>query len=122
MRLLQKASVIKLQLHSLEGLRCAMGGSIMRSVSFAPGPARTGALWIRIPVEENRVREAPDLMRILVGVDPKASSEDEFSKTGIIVAGVREDGHGYVVENLTLRGTPNEWACCGWHGEPGASQ
>ncbi len=69
-----------------------------------------GALWKRSLIEQTRVREHPDLVRIVVAIDPAATSTEESDETGIIAAGLGIDGHGYVLEDRTLQGTPAEWA------------
>jgi phage terminase large subunit-like protein len=70
-----------------------------------------GALWKRDQIEALRVRSHPDLVRIVVAVDPPATSEgDEAAEAGIIVAGVGTDGHGYVLDDSSQQGTPSEWA------------
>jgi phage terminase large subunit-like protein len=62
-----------------------------------------GALWTRVLLEQCRVARVPTLTRIVVGVDPGGDA-------GIIVAGRGEDGHGYVLEDLSVRGSPATWA------------
>ena len=72
-----------------------------------------GALWRRDWIENNRLRQSPELGRIVVGVDPEASSGEDSAETGIIVAGCLKQGdslHGYVLDDCSLRGTPQEWA------------
>lgn len=57
-----------------------------------------------------------NIVRIVVGVDPSSgSSKDDTGgvgecETGIIVAGLGKDGHGYVLEDCSKRGTPMDWA------------
>lgn len=68
-----------------------------------------GALWARADIEKPRVQKHPDLARVVVGVDPAATSGDEANQTGIIVAGRVED-EGYVLEDKTLRASPEGWA------------
>jgi phage terminase large subunit-like protein len=68
-----------------------------------------GALWTRAMIEALRVEEAPELVRVIVAIDPAASSNAESDETGIVVAGLGADGHGYVLEDLSLRGTPDAW-------------
>lgn len=51
-----------------------------------------------------------NLSRIVVAIDPAASSHEGSDETGIIVAGVDEDGHGYILEDLSGRYTPTQWA------------
>jgi predicted phage terminase large subunit-like protein len=69
-----------------------------------------GALWTRILLDETRTGKPPDLKRIVVAVDPEATSTDGSAETGIIVAALGIDGHGYILDDLTIRATPNGWA------------
>lgn len=71
-----------------------------------------GALWHRGPLDALRVTNVPDLARVVVAIDPAATSGASADETGIIVAGIdhRADPHGYVLEDASLRGAPNEWA------------
>lgn len=66
-----------------------------------------GALWSRDVVDQTRVDKAPPLARIVVGVDPAVTSGEKSDSTGIIVAGRSLDGHLYILENATARGTPH---------------
>ena len=72
-----------------------------------------GALWSRDLLEATRVTGTPDLfrslVRVVVGVDPEASSGDESAETGIIVAALGVNGHGYIIDDRTIRGSPLEW-------------
>ena len=68
------------------------------------------ALWMRSNIESNRVSEAPPLARIVVAIDPAVTSGDDSDETGIVVAGVSNDGHYYVLEDLTLKASPEKWA------------
>jgi phage terminase large subunit-like protein len=69
-----------------------------------------GALWSRDIIEAGRVGEAPPLVRVVVGVDPAVTSGENSDSTGIIVAGVSSDGHYYVLEDCTMKGSPDQWA------------
>ena len=69
-----------------------------------------GALFQRARIDASRVAKAPHLTRVVVGVDPAASSSEDSDETGIIVVGLGEDGHGYVLEDLSGRYPPEEWA------------
>lgn len=73
------------------------------------------ALWRRAWIEDARVRAAPRLSRIVVAVDPPASSRGD--ECGIVVAGraATEDGDGegdaYVLADMSAGGlTPHAWA------------
>ncbi len=69
-----------------------------------------GALWRRQQIEDLRVRKAPELVRIVVAIDPAASDNPDSAETGIVVAGLGEDGHGYILDDLSDQGSPGEWA------------
>ncbi|HYL31924.1 MAG TPA: terminase family protein [Stellaceae bacterium] len=69
-----------------------------------------GALWSRDAIEAARVASAPDLSRIVVAIDPAASSGEGADETGIVVAGLAHDGHVYVLDDLSGRMSPRAWA------------
>jgi phage terminase large subunit-like protein len=73
------------------------------------------ALWTRVALDRDRRKPAdvPPLKRIVVAIDPAAKTNqmpEDGAATGIIVAGVGEDNRGYVLDDQTMRGSPNEWA------------
>lgn len=69
-----------------------------------------GALWQRNQIEALRVMQHPELIRIVVGVDPEATSGEDSAETGIIVAGLGADGYGYILADSSVRDTPGGWA------------
>ena len=69
-----------------------------------------GSLWKRDWIEAARVREAPELARVVVAVDPAVSSRPGSDETGIVVAGADEDGHAYVLADGSGRMSPDGWA------------
>jgi phage terminase large subunit-like protein len=69
-----------------------------------------GALLTRHVIEAARLSVAPLLRRIVVAIDPAATDKPESSETGIIVAGLGDNGHGYVLQDLSGRFTPDAWA------------
>ena len=71
-----------------------------------------GALWKRARIEELRVdrTEVPDLVRIVVAVDPAVSANADSAETGIVVAGLGSNGHGYVLDDKSLSDSPAAWA------------
>src|SRR5579859_85430 len=68
------------------------------------------ALWKRSLIEEQRVTNHPSLMRVVVAVDPAVSDQEESAETGIVVAGVGSDGHGYVLDDMSVQASPHQWA------------
>jgi len=68
-----------------------------------------GALWNRDILEDCRVTNIPDFKRIVVGVDPEATSEENSAETGIIIAALGMDNHGYVLEDMSIQASPDGW-------------
>jgi phage terminase large subunit-like protein len=69
------------------------------------------ALWQRTVIDALRVNKLPphvQIVRVVIGVDPQ--SGEDGAETGIIGAGLGSNGHGYVLDDRSLRGTPGEWA------------
>jgi hypothetical protein len=64
-----------------------------------------GALWSRQLIETTRKTELPTMRRIVIGVDPPGG----LTEAGIVVGGLGDDGHGYVLEDISLRASPGEW-------------
>lgn len=72
-----------------------------------------GALWSLDQLDADRVKAAPELYRVVVGVDPAVTANANSDETGIVVAGLdkgwRLGGHGYVLADYSGRMTPSEW-------------
>lgn len=73
------------------------------------------ALWTRASLDRDRKKEkeVPVLRRVVIAIDPAAKQNetpDDGAATGIVVAGVGEDGRGYVLDDATCRESPNGWA------------
>jgi phage terminase large subunit-like protein len=56
------------------------------------------------------VPEAPHLVRIVVSVDPAGTANKRSDLTGIIVVGIDAAGVCYVLEDLSGRYSPGQWA------------
>lgn len=69
-----------------------------------------GALWNRAMIERARHGETPALKRIVVAVDPAVTAKAESNLTGIVAAGLGQDGRGYVLADASGRYSPNQWA------------
>jgi Terminase large subunit, T4likevirus-type, N-terminal/Terminase RNaseH-like domain len=73
------------------------------------------ALWTLDRISQNRMQRAqvPELQRIVVAVDPSGCRGPEDGRSdeiGIVVAGIDYAGHGYVLQDLSGRYTPQGWA------------
>jgi hypothetical protein len=73
-------------------------------------PVAIGAIWHRLMLHRNRRDVAPDLERIVVAVDPAVSNDAGSDEHGVIVCGAGTDGRGYVLDDMSLRGGPRQWA------------
>ena len=69
-----------------------------------------GALWQLDWLDRDRLGTVPPLRRIVVAIDPAVSNNEGSDETGIIVAGRDDDGHGYVLADLSGKYAPHEWA------------
>jgi phage terminase large subunit-like protein len=76
-----------------------------------------GALWTRDLIEAGRIKgipghapAVPPMQRVVVAIDPAVTAGEDSDETGIIVAGLGRDGHGYTIDDCTLRGSPAVWA------------
>ncbi|ABD87359.1 DNA-packaging protein [Rhodopseudomonas palustris] len=72
---------------------------------------RADALWSRALLESCRVDDAPALTRIVVAIDPPASSGKRADACGIVAAGICAAGTVYVLADDTVAAaTPTLWA------------
>ncbi len=76
-----------------------------------------GALWTEETLALNRrlgqEGSLPNWLRVVIAVDPSGTKGDEDLRSdeiGIIVGALGTDGHGYVIEDLSGRYAPEEWA------------
>jgi predicted phage terminase large subunit-like protein len=75
-----------------------------------------GALWKRAQIDELRLRSNDPrfredfYIRLVVGVDPAVTTGEDSAETGIVVAGLGKDGHGYVLNDVSGQLSPDGWA------------
>jgi phage terminase large subunit-like protein len=69
-----------------------------------------GALWTKALIDRSRVEQHPHLSRIVVSIDPAVTNKASSDETGIIVAGCDSNGHGYLIADHSMRGSPLDWA------------
>jgi phage terminase large subunit-like protein len=65
-----------------------------------------GALWTWDMIEKNRVMELPQLIRVVIPVDPAVTKNDQSDETGIIPVGKGDNGHFYILGDYTGKYTP----------------
>jgi phage terminase large subunit-like protein len=71
------------------------------------------ALWQLKNIDDNRVKVAPRMKRIVVAIDPAVTSKENSDETGIIVAGRGVDDHFYILTDASLIASPEKWARAG---------
>lgn len=69
-----------------------------------------GSLWKQKELDEHRVLSPPELERIVIGVDPAVTGNEDSDLTGIVAAGLGEDGRFYILADRSCRASPLEWA------------
>jgi len=72
-----------------------------------------GALWSLDAIKRVKLEDLPAMKRVVVAVDPSGCQGDDdwrSDEIGIVVAGLGQDGVGYVIEDGTMRDSPEKWA------------
>jgi predicted phage terminase large subunit-like protein len=69
-----------------------------------------GSLWSQALIDRSRVHTVPTLTRVVIAVDPAVSNNEGSDETGIVVAGIDAQGHGYVIADHSLHASPEGWA------------
>jgi predicted phage terminase large subunit-like protein len=78
------------------------------------GDANPNQLFRPEHIDRWRVTDGqlPDMQRIVIGVDPSGASADENRENdeiGIVAVGMGRDGRGYVLEDASLKASPEAW-------------
>jgi len=76
------------------------------------GDENENSLWSLETIECSKVDNAPDMVRIVVAVDPSGADDDENKNNddiGILVGGLGVDGLGYLLEDVTVKAGPATW-------------
>ena len=70
-----------------------------------------GALFTRQQIDDNRAdKPIGRIMSTVVSVDPAVTNNDSSDETGIVVCASDDQGNGYVLADLTMKGRPDQWA------------
>lgn len=71
-----------------------------------------GALWSYTMIENARLPAGTrvDFKRVVVAVDPAATAGEDSDETGIIVCALGVDDRGYVIDDMSGKFSPQEWA------------
>lgn len=96
---------------TLEGMSARMR---LRFLDGKFGEAVAGALFTAETIETWRVTDGvtPDMVRIVVAVDPSGAGDVDNADNdaiGIVVAGLGTDGNCYILEDCTVKAGPSTW-------------
>lgn len=80
--------------------------SIRQEIMAEDATEAPGALWKQSLIDEHRRTKAPELKRIVIGVDPPGGQ----TECGIVCGGLGADGHIYILDDASLSGSPETWS------------
>jgi phage terminase large subunit-like protein len=71
---------------------------------------KEGSLWTPQLLERacKGYQQSP-LVRLVIAIDPAVSNKENSDETGIIAAGLTENGFGVVLEDLSMKGSAHHW-------------
>lgn len=107
---------LKYIIDKYEGTR--LGRQELAGETLADNP---NALWKRSRIDVLRLTQHPDLIRVVVAIDPQGTDKIDSAETGIVVAGIakiEDKMHGFILADLTVSGSPEKWssvAVTGFH-------
>lgn len=97
-------------LDTLRGMSARMR---LRFLEGRFGDAVAGALFTDEVIEKYRCEgDLPDMVRVVVGVDPSGSGDADNADNdaiGIVVGGLGTDGNAYLLEDCTVKAGPKTW-------------
>lgn len=96
-------------IRELEGMSLRMR---KRFLDGEYGDVAPGALWTEETIDKWREETLPEMVRVVVAVDPSGADDEDNAHNdaiGIIVAGLGVDGNAYVLEDCTVKAGPKTW-------------
>lgn len=71
-----------------------------------------GALWSYTGIDDTRINaeQVPDFKRVVVGVDPAMTANDNSDETGIVVGAYGEDNRYYILGDYSGKFSADQWA------------
>lgn len=67
-----------------------------------------GAIFTRKSIDENRCSKVPDLIRIVVAVDPAVTAHEKSHESGILICGICKNSHFYILDDLSTVAPPDQ--------------
>lgn len=69
-----------------------------------------GALWTYTNLDKYRITKSPELKEIIIAIDPAMTANETSNETGIVVCGIDDNSHGYLLEDVSGIYQPVDWA------------
>lgn len=69
-----------------------------------------GALWTREMVVASNQKAHSTIEQVIVAVDPAVTDNPNSDETGIIVCGLDDNKEGVIIEDCSLKASPDKWA------------
>ena len=94
-------------------LQLLQGMSKKKRIRFLEGDFQDdieGALWTSLNIEKAKNKKVKDIKKIVIAIDPAVTNQANSDLTGIIACGLDIDNHGVVIEDVSGKFSPNDWA------------
>lgn len=69
-----------------------------------------GALWNALMIEKAKNKKVKEVKKTVVSIDPAVTNQENSDLTAIIICGLDIDNNGVVIDDLSGKFTPNDWA------------
>jgi hypothetical protein len=98
----------------LENQRLTMGeDSFDAQMQQIEKPKVIGAIFHQEQIDRDRVAAAPEMVKVVISIDPSATSKLTSDEAGITAVGKGKDGHGYLLGDYSGILSPTGWAKTG---------
>lgn len=101
-----------------EAIKAGLGARTWQAMYQQSPTPPEGSVFKRPWFDNNRRLYGPEqhtFVRTLVAIDPAAKAKKSSDETGIIVLALDHRGQAWVLDDRTLRGTPQEWGTAAWN-------
>lgn len=69
-----------------------------------------GALWNSLMIEQAKSKKEKEIKKTVISIDPAVTNQENSDLTGIMVCGLDINNHGVIIEDLSGKFSPNDWA------------
>lgn len=69
-----------------------------------------GALWNVLMLERAKAKPEKEIKKTIIAIDPAVTNQENSDLTGIVACGLDIDNDGVVLDDYSLKASPNDWA------------